>query len=153
MSHLPTGEEGEEYVNPFILEAAKSGRSACKACKEPIASGTLRVGQVITTPDSSQFGRAIWCHAHCVSAGKINSLLERLGSPDMAQGWAELKPAAKALFQRIFDGDASALAEALQLHKPAAEADAVKAQAAASKKAVKEARAAAAAALGEEPKK
>lgn len=153
MTHLPTGEEGEEYVNPFRLEVATSGRSSRKQCKTLIASGSLRCGQVITTPDSSQFGRAIFCHAHCISAGKINSLYQRLGSPDLAEGWVALSPAQKALFVRIFDGDATALAEARQLHSVAEEADAAKAATAASKKAAKEARAAANAALGdEEPK-
>ena len=112
MSHLPTGEEDEEYVNPFIVELARSGRSSCTRCKTNIGKGALRVGQTKTTPESSMYGRTFWRHLSCVNDGIINSVKERLVSITAADGWAELRKSDKALVLRVFDGDAAALAEA-----------------------------------------
>ena len=112
MSHLPTGEEGEDYVNPFCVELARSGRSSCTRCKAVIGKGTLRVGQTKTTPESSLFGRTFWRHLSCVNAGIIQSVKERLVTITAADGWATLRKRDKALVLRVFDGDAAALAEA-----------------------------------------
>lgn len=34
----------------FIIEKAKSGRAACKKCKEKCAVGELRMGKVMANP-------------------------------------------------------------------------------------------------------
>ncbi len=135
MTHLPTGEEGEVYTNPFIVELATSARSTCGACKSGIAKSSLRLGQTVTTPDSSQHGRTFWKHLGCVTASNINSVQERLLSIEAAEGWRTLSAQNKALVLRVFARDASALAEAKEAHRVAAEAGAVEAQAAVEKKA------------------
>jgi hypothetical protein len=52
-----------------VIEEAKSGRAACRTCKQPIAKGALRLG--VETPNS--FGDAPslqWHHLTC-AAGKL----------------------------------------------------------------------------------
>ena len=122
MSHLPTGEEGEEYVNPFCVEQARSGRSNCTRCKTVIGKGTLRVGQTKTTPESSMFGRTFWRHLSCVNDGIIQSVKARLVTITAADGWAALRKSDKALVLRVFDGDAAALAEAAAAERAALDA-------------------------------
>jgi hypothetical protein len=122
MSHLPTGEEDEEYVNPFCVEQARSGRSNCTRCKTAIGKGTLRVGQTKTTPESSMFGRTFWRHLSCVNGGIIQSVKERLVTITAADGWAALRKSDKALVLRVFDGDAAALAEAAAAERAALDA-------------------------------
>ena len=49
---------------PFKAEYAKSGRSACKMCKDTIAQATLRVAVMVQSPmfDGKQ---ANWHHVKC----------------------------------------------------------------------------------------
>lgn len=133
MTHLPTGDE-EEYVNPFIVQLATSGRSTCGACKSLIASLSLRLGQTKTTPDSAMYGRTFWKHLGCVTSSTISSVTERLVSIEAAEGWGELSKGHKALVLRVMAGEAGALEEAREQHRLAAE-KAEKESAAAEKKA------------------
>lgn len=140
MTHLPTGDEEEEYMNPFVVELAKTGRSTCGSCKTLIAAASLRLGQTKTTPDSSMYGRTFWKHLGCVTASTISSVTERLLSIEAADGFGGLKKADKKLVLRVMAGEAAALAEAREAHRLAAEAGAEKAAADAEKKAAAAAR-------------
>lgn len=40
----------EEEIAPFAVEKAKTGRSACKKCKQKLAAGELRMSKVVDNP-------------------------------------------------------------------------------------------------------
>lgn len=50
---------------PFAVEYAKSGRAACKICKDPIAKDALRIAKVV---QSRQFDgyMTMWHHYGCL---------------------------------------------------------------------------------------
>ncbi|GBG68001.1 hypothetical protein CBR_g1120 [Chara braunii] len=60
---------------PFKAEYAKSGRAACKKCKDPIAKDALRIARVV---EAKQFDgyMTLWYHASCVlsNPGFFNSV-------------------------------------------------------------------------------
>jgi len=153
-------------------QAAKSARSNCTRCKQPIGKSVLRFGQTKTTVDSSMFGRTFWRHLTCITDANIRSVTERLvrlciarsnkqaavacrsltgagaaqESIEAAEGWSSLRKGEQALVLRVFAGDAAALAEAAQANAAAVEADDDARLAAAGKKMVKAAKKAKAAA-------
>jgi hypothetical protein len=119
MTHLPTGNEAE-YVNPFVVGRASSGRAKCGACKTLIPVQSLQMGATNTaTPGSELFGRTFWKHMGCVSRGVIISVQMRLVTIAAAEGFGELCEADQALVLRVFAGDAAALAEVKEAQRVA----------------------------------
>lgn len=51
MSHLPTGEAGEHYICPYVVERSPTSRAKCCYCKWLIHKDTLRVGQNYNTAE------------------------------------------------------------------------------------------------------
>eukprot|EP01147_Barroeca_monosierra_P002945 gene2945-5746_t len=51
--------------NTFQVEAAKTGRSGCKECKEKIDKGVLRIGKVTPSPFSDEGSMTSWFHIPC----------------------------------------------------------------------------------------
>ena len=51
----------------YVLENAKSGRATCKACKEKIAKGALRIG---VQSEASDYIMVSWRHA-CAACFKL----------------------------------------------------------------------------------
>lgn len=59
------------------IEQAKSGRSACKACRDPIAQGELRLGEEVMMGGRPS---TRWYHLTCAAAAKPALLREALGA-------------------------------------------------------------------------
>ncbi|MBI3723332.1 hypothetical protein HY251_05175 [bacterium] len=66
---------------PSIIEPAKSGRAACRTCKEPIAKGELRLG--VEAPNMFGDDGAVsyqWHHLACGAKKKPVQLKEAMAS-------------------------------------------------------------------------
>lgn len=69
----------DEDATPWKVEPAKSSRAACRACKEAIEKGGLRLGEPYDYQGSITFR---WYHLACAS--------ERLRTPEKLQGFEAL---------------------------------------------------------------
>ena len=47
----------------YVIEHARSGRSACRKCKEKIAQGDVRVGAI---SDNGEYEMTRWFHVDCM---------------------------------------------------------------------------------------
>ena len=51
----------------YCVEYAKTGRSGCKKCKQPIVKGSGRIGKITTNPFSDDGGEMkVWYHLRCM---------------------------------------------------------------------------------------
>lgn len=51
----------------YCIEYAKSGRSGCKKCKQPIEKGVARIGKITANPFSDDGGEMkVWFHMRCI---------------------------------------------------------------------------------------
>jgi len=50
-----------------VIEAAKSGRAACRTCKEPIAKGELRLGEEVPNQFAGGETTHVWHHLACAA--------------------------------------------------------------------------------------
>ncbi len=67
-----TPEETEPELPPYIIEAARSGRSKCKGCRKAIEKDTHRLGVLVEGP----YGLGhMWYHLNC-AAGQVWDKLE-----------------------------------------------------------------------------
>ena len=57
---MAKGEEGSLDALRFVCEYAKSGRSTCKASKQAIAQGALRIGKVVENPWAAGKEMSLW---------------------------------------------------------------------------------------------
>jgi hypothetical protein len=63
---------------PHIIEPASSGRSKCRGCAKPIASGTFRFGERLPNPFAD--GEMIlWFHPACAAYKRPEPFLQTLG--------------------------------------------------------------------------
>lgn len=64
-----------EAVKPWKAEYAKSGRSSCRTCKNPIDKEVFRLGKMVQSTQFDGF-MPMWNHAHCIlkKAKQIKSL-------------------------------------------------------------------------------
>lgn len=65
---------------PHVIEAAKTGRSKCRACGQPIAAGSLRFGERVPNPFADEEGSETthWFHVPCAAFIRPASFLEAL---------------------------------------------------------------------------
>jgi hypothetical protein len=63
-----------------IFEPAKTGRSKCRACGQPIAAGTLRFGERVPNPFADEEGSETthWFHPRCAAFIRPAAFLEAL---------------------------------------------------------------------------
>lgn len=95
------------------VERAKSGRSSCKRCKQPILKGTLRCGYETTSSWGKQMN---WMHVDCFdfSAGTTKG--------DNPPGLSELDPQEQALIKSKLGTKPAKAAKAPAAKAPAAAA-------------------------------
>jgi hypothetical protein len=63
---------------PHELQAAKSGRAKCRACKQPIEKGTLRLGEEV--PNAFGDGEAKhWYHMRCGALRRPEAFIAAVG--------------------------------------------------------------------------
>lgn len=67
---------------PHVIEAAKTGRSKCRACGQPIAAAALRFGERVPNPFADEEGSETthWFHVPCAAFIRPASFLEALTS-------------------------------------------------------------------------
>jgi hypothetical protein len=83
------------------IELAPSGRAKCRACRQPVAKGELRFGEVVPNPYGE--GEAhFWYHLRCAALRLPDKLLEAL------KGTTEVPPSSNAQLE--------AMARNAQLH-------------------------------------
>jgi hypothetical protein len=63
---------------PHVIEPASSGRSKCKGCARPIASGTLRFGERLPNPFADG-EMTLWFHTICAAYKRPEPFLQTLG--------------------------------------------------------------------------
>ena len=79
-----TPEETEPELPPYIIEAARSGRSKCKGCRKAIEKDTHRLGVLVEGP----YGLGhMWYHLNC-AAKRIWGKLEEAYA---AEAWSLAK--------------------------------------------------------------
>jgi len=67
---------------PWVVEAARSGRAKCRICRSQIAKGEVRIG---VPPDDDAFGSSVrWYHLDCAAAS--------IGDPHDLRGLYKLDP-------------------------------------------------------------
>lgn len=80
---------------PHIIEAAKSGRAACRTCKQPIAKGELRLGEEVPNQFAGGETTHVWHHLACAAKKHPGPLLAALHDTELeVPGRAELEKAA-----------------------------------------------------------
>ena len=80
-----------------IIEAAKSGRAACRTCKQPIAKGELRLGEEVANQFAGGETTHVWHHLACAAKKRPAELLAALGATTVeVPTRAELEASAKA---------------------------------------------------------
>ena len=73
--------EAEPELPPYIIEAARSGRSKCKSCRKAIPKEGLRLGVLVEGP----FGVGhMWYHLNCAA----KRLFAKLEDAYQHQAWA-----------------------------------------------------------------
>jgi hypothetical protein len=63
------------------IEAAKTGRAKCRGCGEPIAAGTLRLGERVPNPfgdDGSE--TTLWFHVPCAAFLRPEAFIEAIAA-------------------------------------------------------------------------
>jgi len=74
---------------PYIIEAARSGRAKCKACRKAIAKEALRLGVLVEGP----FGAGhMWYHIPCAA----RRLFDKLSEAYRLEAWTLAKVPLKA---------------------------------------------------------
>ena len=63
---------------PHIIEEAKSGRSKCHGCGNPIAKGELRFGERLPNPFADDSEMTLWFHIVCGAMRRPASFEEML---------------------------------------------------------------------------
>ena len=61
-----------------IIEAAKSGRSKCRGCNDPISKGELRFGERMENPFAEDSEMTLWFHLKCGALRRSESFSEVL---------------------------------------------------------------------------
>lgn len=81
--------EGDE--KPFCTDRAKTGRAACKKCKQKIESCTLRIGKIAPNPYGSGKMK-MWYHVNCMFEvfSKQRATTAKIESPDDVDGWDKI---------------------------------------------------------------
>jgi DNA ligase-1 len=80
VAHEPKPSE-EEKPMPNLIEEAKSGRAACRTCRQKIDKGQLRFGEETPNAFSSDGGSSyFWHHLMCAAKKKPALLKEALAS-------------------------------------------------------------------------
>lgn len=79
----------------YQVDYAKSGRAKCKACKQPIEQGFLRLGKMT---DAGQYQQVCWHHVACVARQRACRDLE----VTQFKGWEELKEEDKEAVRESF---------------------------------------------------
>ena len=70
---------------PHVIEAAKTGRAKCRGCGEPIAAGTVRLGERVPNPFSDDGGETtLWYHVACAAFLRPEAFLEAIAAPEAA---------------------------------------------------------------------
>lgn len=72
----------DEDATPWSVEPAKSSRAACRACKEAIEKGSVRLGEPSEYQGNTSFR---WYHLKCAA--------ERLRTPEKLNGFSSLSAA------------------------------------------------------------
>lgn len=69
-------------ASPPVLEVAPTGRAKCRACGQPIAKGTLRLGERLPNPyaDGDDAETTHWYHPLCAAFKRPAPLLEALST-------------------------------------------------------------------------
>jgi hypothetical protein len=75
---------------PDVIEVAKSGRAACRTCREPIVKGALRLGEEVANTFSGGGTTHLWHHLPCAAKKKPTQLASALATyegdvPDRAE--------------------------------------------------------------------
>lgn len=64
-----------------VVERATSGRAKCRACKQPITKGTLRLGEAVPNPFGE--GDAVhWYHLSCGAVRRPEAFLDAVEAPN-----------------------------------------------------------------------
>lgn len=58
------------------IEEAKSGRSKCRGCNNPIAKGELRFGERLPNPFADEGDMTLWFHIRCAAMRRPDSFEE-----------------------------------------------------------------------------
>ncbi|GBP14778.1 DNA ligase 3 [Eumeta japonica] len=82
----------ETQYQPFFVDRAKTGRAACKGCKDKCAAGELRIAKLVPSPYGDGEHMKSWYHVDCL----MNALLKqrpatkRIDSIDDIGNWETL---------------------------------------------------------------
>ena len=64
-----------------MIEAAKTGRAKCRGCGEPIAAGTLRLGEKVPNPFGDDGSEAtLWFHIACAAFLRPEAFVETVAA-------------------------------------------------------------------------
>lgn len=109
----PSNPEGpQSELPPYIIEAARSGRSKCKSCRKAIPKDALRLGVLVEGP----FGVGhMWYHLNCAA----KRLFPKLEEAYQHEAWACAKVP-------LGSADVPPLAELAELREKAEQAKAEK---------------------------
>jgi hypothetical protein len=62
---------------PHTIEPAKTGRAKCRGCNEPIAAGTLRLGERVPNPFGDEGSETtLWFHVPCAAFLRPEAFVE-----------------------------------------------------------------------------
>ncbi|XP_063237948.1 DNA ligase 3 isoform X2 [Bacillus rossius redtenbacheri] len=92
MSDAEAGGEEEGDQKKFFAERAKTGRAACKKCKQKLETGKLRLAKAGYNP----FGPGLlklWHHVACLFEvfSRQRKTTARIESPEDIEGWSDLE--------------------------------------------------------------
>ncbi|KAL9248587.1 Polynucleotide 3'-phosphatase ZDP-like protein [Drosera capensis] len=86
-------------MSRLIAEYAKSSRSTCKVCSDPIVTKSLRLG--VLTRDARGFDLTKWHHLGCFSKVKLKG--KGIGNAEAVTGFESLKGDDKEALREVMD--------------------------------------------------
>jgi len=82
----------------YLIEIDKSGRAGCKACKNKINRGDLRLGTRVMIRDHVTYA---WRHFACVTTKQIQNIKKAVGGAADMAGFSTLSDGDKLVCERV----------------------------------------------------
>mmetsp|Transcript_21550 Transcript_21550/g.37764 ORF Transcript_21550/g.37764 Transcript_21550/m.37764 type:complete len:280 (-) Transcript_21550:102-941(-) len=92
-------------ADPYRVEPAKSGRSTCKASKEPIAKGELRFGSLVDIGGHETYH---WRKLAYITEKQVSNVETKMGGVDKVGGFEDLSTKQQGLLRKAFEKAAAA---------------------------------------------
>jgi hypothetical protein len=86
------GDEQQQESKKFFADRAKTGRAACRKCKNKLDAGVVRLAKYGYNPFGS-FPMKMWHHVNClfeVFSGQ-RPTTAKIETPDDIEGWSDLE--------------------------------------------------------------